>query len=135
MFNYPMVANQEWNKIKVNKFSPKKLLQMFERETFYILDVRPMNFQLNPSFLKGSVLCPLVFLFDQYKEIPTDQNIIITDWAMKQSTVASKFLIAKGYKVVGVLKGGIERWVKEGFPVEKRIPTGELAPGIGAKQK
>ncbi len=117
-----MVANREWHKITVNKFSPKQLALILEKETPYILDVRPLDYQWNTSFLEGSVLCPLVFFFDRYREIPTDRNIVITDWAMKQSPIAAKFLITKGYSVLGVLKGGIERWVKEGYPVEERAP-------------
>ena len=120
-----MVVNEEWNKIKVSKFSPKHLKQILDEENPYILDVRPLDYQRSASLLKGSTLCPLVYFFDRYKELPADRKIIITDWAMKQSPIAAKFLIAKGYKVVGVLKGGIERWVKEGFPVEERVSSGK----------
>ena len=87
-----------------------------------------MNFKKNTSFIKGSVLCPLVYLSDRYQEIPAGQKIAITDWAMKQAPVAAKFLIAKGYTVAGVLKGGIERWESEKFPVETRIPPRKLMP-------
>lgn len=66
---------------------------------------------------------PLVYLADRYTEIPKDRKIVITDWAMKQSSVASKFLTVKGYTIVGVLKGGIERWKSENLPVEEREPA------------
>ncbi len=120
-----MVTNGQWNKIKVSKFSPEKLRRILDEENPYILDVRPLDPQGNSSFLKGSTFCPLVFFFDRYKELPSARKIVITDRAMKQSPIAAKFLIAKGYKVMGVLKGGIERWVKEGFPAEKRVPSGK----------
>ena len=122
MFNYPMVINPTWQKIKVKKIPPKTLADRMRDEKFFILDVRPLNFSKNVSFIRGSVLCPLVFLGTQYHEIPKEQPIVITDWAMKQSPVAAKFLIAKGYPVAGVLKGGIERWESEKLPVEEREP-------------
>ena len=130
-----MVINQEWKKIKVNKFSPKALKQILDNENPYILDVRPLDYQWNTSFLKGSVPCPLVFFFDRYKELPIDRKIVITDGAMKQSTIAAKFLITKGYKVMGVLKGGVERWETEGFPVEERASTRELGAFTEGKHR
>ncbi len=55
-----------------------------------------------------------------YTEIPSDKPLIITDWAMRQSVIAAKFLQEKDYQVFGVLKGGIERWKAENRPVEER---------------
>ena len=98
-----------------------------EKENIYILDVRPLNFKRDKSFIKGSKLCPLVHLIDRYTQLPKDRKIMITDWAMKQSPTAAKFLIEKGYTVLGVLKGGLERWKADNFPVEER----ELVKGIG----
>ena len=127
-FNYPMVINPTWQKIKVKKIPPKDLAKLINSENFFILDVRPLNFKKNTSFIKGSVLCPLVCLADRYHEIPKGQSIIITDWAMKQSPVAAKFLITKGYTVAGILKGGIERWESDKLPVEARKPMAKLMP-------
>ena len=128
MFNYPMSTNHNWQKIKVKKFSPQKFAALLSTKSLFVLDVRPLNFKNNTSFIKGSVLCPLVFLADHHEEIPRDRQIVIADWAMKQSPVAAKYLIAKGYSVLGVLKGGIERWESEKFPVEKRKPEIKCIP-------
>lgn len=58
---------------------------------------------------------------DRLNEIPKDKSIILTDWTMRQSPLAAKFLIANGYKnILGVLKGGLIRWAAEGYPVEMR---------------
>ena len=121
-----MTFNEEWQKIRVKRFTPGDLASLMEEENLYILDVRPLNFKRNSSFVKGSHLCPLVYLEDKYHEIPKDQPIIITDWAMKQSPVAAKFLTVKGYSIVGVLKGGLERWESEHLPVEKREPFKDI---------
>ena len=123
-----MIINPTWQKIKVKKIPPKDFAKLVNSENFFILDVRPLSFKKNASFIKGSVLCPLVYLAERYHEIPKGQPIIITDWAMKQSPVAAKFLIAKGYTVVGVLKGGIERWERDKLPVEARKPLATLMP-------
>jgi len=123
-----MVINPTWQKIKVKKIPPKGFADLIKGENLFILDVRPLNFERNTSFIKGSVLCPLVYLADRYPEIPKGKSILITDWAMKQSPIAAKFLIAKGYTVVGVLKGGMERWESEKLPVEARKPGKRLMP-------
>ena len=128
MFNYPMVINPTWQKIKVKKIPPKALLKRMDSEDFFILDVRPLNSVKNAPFIKGSVRCPLVYLAERYHEIPKEQSIVITDWAMKQSPVAAKFLIAKGYPVAGVLKGGVERWEIDKLPVDVRKPPKKRVP-------
>ncbi len=123
-----MTVNKEWQKIKVNKIAPQEFKRLSEKENYYILDVTPKDTKLNASFIKGAVHCPLVYLADRYREIPKNRMLMITDWAMKQSPVAAKFLTIKGYSIVGVLKGGSERWNSEHFPVELRAPSQEIAP-------
>ena len=123
-----MTINKKWQKIKVKKLSPKKIISLLKKENIYILDVRPLNFKRDRTFIKNSVLCPLVYLIDRYVELPEGRQIIITDWAMKQSPTAAKFLVEKGYSVIGVLKGGLERWKEDGWPVEKKEVIQELPP-------
>ena len=91
-----------------------------KEKDIYILDVRPGNFKRDQTFIKGAVHCPLIELSDRCNETPKDRQIVITDWHMKQSISAAKFLIAEGYTVIGVLKGGIKRWKSEGLPLERR---------------
>lgn len=123
-----MTINKEWQEIRVEKIAPAKFKNLLEEEHLYILDVRPLNFKKNTAFIKGAFLCPLVYLAERYKEIPKDRLIVITDWAMKQSPIAAKFMTTKGYTVKGVLKGGLERWEAENLPVEQRVPTSKLGP-------
>lgn len=67
---------------------------------------------------------PILTITTRLAEIPRDQPIILTDWTMRQSPLAAKFLIANNYdNVLGVLKGGVIRWTEEGFPVELRNLT------------
>ena len=115
-----MTVNKEWQQRKVNKIAPKKLQKLLEQNDYYILDVRPRDFIKNGSFIEGSFFCPLLHLTKWYSKIPQDRPIIITDWAMRQSVIAAKFLSDNEYQIYGVLKGGIERWKAENLPVEER---------------
>ena len=119
-FQFPMTVNEEMQKIRVRKIPPVKVLDLIKEKDLFVLDVRPAKFERDQTFIKGTVQCPLVELADRYKKIPKDRQIVITDWHMKQSISAAKFLIANGYRVIGVLKGGIKRWKLEDFPVKRR---------------
>ncbi|MEN8256249.1 MAG: rhodanese-like domain-containing protein [Thermodesulfobacteriota bacterium] len=94
-----------------------------------VLDVRPNNFSRNNHFLKNSRHIPLLYLEEMVAQLPKKTPILITDWAMKQSTIAAKFLITKGYEVEGVLKGGIERWKQENRPVAQKEPRSFAGTG------
>jgi rhodanese-related sulfurtransferase len=121
-----MAVNEEYQKIRVRKLSPQKFKKFVEEKHPYILDVRPLRFERDASFIKGSRHCPLVFLADNYQEIPKGADIVITDWAMKQSITAAKFLIHKGFPIKAVLKGGMERWKDIDYPVEQRTPADKI---------
>ncbi len=118
---YPMTVNKEYSKIKVKTIKPEKALAMLDEETdLFIVDARPPDFKKITSFLKGSKIHPLMTLAENYHTIPKDRKIIVNDGFMRQSQVAAKFLILKGYNVVGVVKGGMSRWLEEGLPSVSR---------------
>ena len=120
-----MTVNEEYTKIKVVKLSPKKIASLIKSQNLLIIDVRPKNFKTNNSFIKGAIHVPLLNFVDKIALIPKEKEIIITDWAMKQSPIATKYLLTRGYNILGVLKGGIERWIAEDFLLEKRIALGK----------
>lgn len=92
-----------------------------EQKNVFVLDVRPQNFAKGPKFIPGAYHCPMLDITDRINEFPKDKPLIISDWAMKQSLLAAKYLMANGFtNVIGVIKGGIERWVQEGLPTEER---------------
>jgi len=115
-----MVVNEASMKMKINKFTPKKVMGLINKNEIFVIDVRPKDFQRDASFIKGSIHCPLLDLSDRVSEFPKDQKILITDWAMRQSPLAAKYLIGHGYNVIGILKGGLERWKNDKYPVENR---------------
>ncbi|MCB2180444.1 MAG: rhodanese-like domain-containing protein [Desulfobulbaceae bacterium] len=128
-----MTTGEKWKAIRVRKIPPKNFQKILKEEKdLFILDVRSLdkrtlsqqdfdftfdNAMLSGNYIKGVMHCPLILLEDNYRLIPKDKKIIITDWIMKQSTIAAKFLIMKGYDVVGILKGGTARWQAEGYPL------------------
>ncbi len=56
---------------------------------------------------KYLIKIPMSKLAKQYGNIPQDRAIVVMDFRGKQSLVASRFLIHKGFKDVFLLKGGI----------------------------
>jgi rhodanese-related sulfurtransferase len=115
--------------ISVTRLDPRQFRELLDRGGHFVLDVRPQDFGRDASFIAGARLCPMVALAERYRTIPRDRPLLITDWAMKQSPLAAKFLLAKGYTVAGVLRGGMERWQAEQLPVERREPdSGPVLP-------
>lgn len=116
-FNYPMESDREALAISVAKFDPQKSMRIITKEKPFILDVRPKGWRESWGFIANSTYIPLVELDAKLHYIPRDRKILITDGFMKQSTNAARYLIRNGYQVIGVMKGGIARWEKEGFPL------------------
>ncbi len=121
-FNYPVTTSKKYSGLKVARLSPDKVAELIKSSDISILDVRPHNFSRNNHFLENSLHIPLLNLEEKVRKLPKGKPILITDWAMKQSPIAAKFLITGGYNVVGVLKGGIERWIAEDRPAIRREP-------------
>jgi rhodanese-related sulfurtransferase len=114
--------------MQVAKIAPNEVNDALGDSTIYVLDVRPLDFALDNAFIRGSHHCALVHLANRHTEIPRDRKIIISDWAMKQSPSAAKYLMEKGYSILGILKGGMERWNSENLPVERRDAASTLMP-------
>ena len=125
-FNYPMTVDPENQRIPVTRLEPRRVQELLCDPGYFLLDVRPEDFQRDAGFIAGARHCPLVHLGERFPALPANRKIIISDWAMKQSPAAAKFLTRKGYKVAGVLRGGMERWQAERLPVEQRTP----GPGL-----
>lgn len=133
-FNYPMTVDPAGQRIPVTRLEPRRVRELLRDPAYFLLDVRPEDFQRDAAFIAGARHCPLVHLGERFPALPADRTIIITDWAMKQSPAAAKFLTRKGYTVAGVLRGGMERWQAEYLPVEQRTPDNNFglpAPGDG----
>lgn len=115
-FNYPMNINEKLMNTKVNKLSPKKVAELLKASPApFLLDVRPRNFP-KQTFIEGTTRIDLPNLPERLSELPRDRDIIITDAFFKQSPLAAKYLINNEFRIIGTLKGGLERWMAEGLP-------------------
>ncbi len=126
-----MEINEEFMSIEVHKFTPDKLKELMAREDIFLLDVRPEKYEGLSGFIEGTVFCSLLYLEERYTAIPRDKKVVVVDAFMKQSPIAAKFLIHKGYTVAGVLRGGVANWSKKGFPVVEEALTKSLDTGVG----
>ena len=91
-FNYPMTVDPEYQRIPVTRLEPHRVRELLRDPAYFLLDVRPKDFQRDASFIAGARHCPLVHLGERYPALPADRTLIISDWAMKQSPAAAKFL-------------------------------------------
>jgi rhodanese-related sulfurtransferase len=52
------------------------------------------------------------------EEVSMDKKIVVVDSVGKRSNTAGRYLLMKGFADVSKLSGGIEKWMKDGFPTE-----------------
>jgi len=144
-FNYPLTVGEKWQQVKVAMMPPREFKKILEEnEDIFLLDARSLdnetlrredlvftmdNAMLAGNYIQGARHFPLFFLEENYALIPKDRRIIVTDWIMKESIIAAKFLTMQGYDVLGILKGGTSRWQAEGLPLVRGLsgPNRQLA--------
>ena len=115
-----MTSSAEYAGMPAKKLSSVEVAELLEKENPFILDVRPEAFAHFNKFLKNSAHLPLLVLAERLDQIPRDRDILLTDSAAKQAPLAYKFLVKNGFKVIGLLRGGMEVWFSEGREVEER---------------
>lgn len=116
-FKYPMKINAVLKSIRVKKLSPQKVSQLLRDKEILVLDVRPAWWHSKQAIQADTLFMPLAQLSERYLELSSHRPLVISDGLMKQSPSAARFLMEKGFLVLGVLKGGITRWEKEGYPL------------------
>ena len=119
-FNYPLDIQNRYKGIKPRKISPAQVAEYLLQDDTFLLDVRPQDYSRGPDFIQGSYHCPLLTLTDRIHDLPKDKKIIINDWKMQQSPLAAKYLIAHDFDIIGVIRGGMTRWLSEKRPFETR---------------
>lgn len=102
------------------KISPEQFADLLQQPDTFLLDVRPQDYSKGPNFIKGAYHCPLLELTDRFDDLPRARKIVISDWKMQQSPLAAKYLMANGFRITGVLRGGTVRWSSESRPTEIR---------------
>ena len=105
--------------IDVKNISPKQAKELIDNEKdVFILDVRTKE-EYRESHIKGSNLIPLQELEQNINKIPKDRKVVVHCASGKRSAQACEILKNKGLKELYNVEGGILRWQKEGYSVEK----------------
>lgn len=132
-FQYDMAVDRVVSGIKVTKLRPEEFQEMIQGDVL-VLDVRPKWWRQSKEhsgvIVGTEMMIPLLDLDQRLELLPKERPILLVDRLMRQSVHAAKFLQSKGYKVLGVLRGGAKRWVSEGRPVLQKelepIPAADL---------
>ena len=89
----------------------------FWEEGTYLLDVRTPE-EWNQAHIPGAFLIPLDELQARIKELPIDQDIVIYCRTGNRSAQALGLLQNADYSTAYSMVGGINDWIKVGYPVE-----------------
>jgi rhodanese-related sulfurtransferase len=83
-----------------------------------IIDIRPAD-EVRKEHIKDAVSIPLKTLETAKDRFPADKRAPIILYAADGKAVADAFKVVRGwgYTNTSILKGGIETWKKEGYPV------------------
>jgi len=117
---YPVASTEKLPKAEVPDLSPadlKKLLD--ETAPVTVLDLRPAS-EVAKYWISSPhrVNVPFDELPDRVGEVPTGKRVVAVDVNGKRTSLATRYLVAKGFTDVAKLSGGMERWLKEGLPTE-----------------
>jgi uncharacterized membrane protein YdjX (TVP38/TMEM64 family)/rhodanese-related sulfurtransferase len=102
----------------------KRRLEGGESQT--ILDVRnPDEYHGELGHIPGALNIPVAVLPDSLPRLETfkDKSLVIVCRTDKRSAKAAELLRGKGFRRVLVLRGGIEQWNREGFPLTRSTPS------------
>lgn len=82
----------------------------------FILDVREPD-EWNSGHISGAVLIPLGELKGRLKEVPSDQKIVVVCRSGNRSAQGRDVLLDAGYTQVTSMKGGVNTWSAQGYPL------------------
>jgi rhodanese-related sulfurtransferase len=119
---YPTEIQSIYPKPEISNVSGAELKAMLDRkDDFVLVDLRDME-DLKAGRIKGSIIIDMDDLDDRYGELPKNKKIVLQDVFGKQTFMAARFLVSKGYKAENLLKldgGFMDGWLKAGYPIEK----------------
>lgn len=82
------------------------------QQDFCLLDVRE-PWEVALARISGSLCIPLHEIPSRLQELAADSEIIVMCKAGGRSQRAAEFLVAKGFKRISNLQGGIDAWARE----------------------
>lgn len=106
---YPVIRMVDYPKVHIPLIHPSQVLKKLDDLT--ILDIGGEELKKIGQFKRGNVIhIPMDDLEDDYKKLPKDKTLVITDVMGKQEQIAGRFLWMKGYRKLLAMKGGGRAW-------------------------
>ena len=88
-------------------------------DTVTLLDVRSHEEWIGPDGrIPGSLHIPLPTLMQRLEDVPENQPLVVACYAGSRSALATQQLLKSGRHEVANLRGGLQRWAEEGYPME-----------------
>jgi rhodanese-related sulfurtransferase len=95
-----------------------------------LVDVREPSEIDTVAFDVPSIMhIPLSQLEQRWSEVPKDREVVVVCQVGARSLKATYFLQYHGYTQVSNMGGGIEKWVRKGFPVKGQLPAVSASAG------
>ncbi len=85
------------------------------QEGAFLLDVRTPE-EWVEYHVDGATLIPLDELESRISEVPSDQDVVVICNSGNRSVVGQDILLSAGYSNVYSISGGIQGWMKAGYP-------------------
>jgi membrane protein DedA with SNARE-associated domain len=101
-----------------------------------IVDVRSKTSRrLDARILPGALLADLDSVDRALHDVPLDQELVIYCNCPNEATSASaaRVLMAKGYRHVRPLQGGLDAWGAAGYPLQRLLPAIEVPRSNAAR--
>ena len=92
--------------------------QMIENGDVQLVDVGEAR-EYELRHLPGSVNISVHYVYPRRDELSRDQDIVFVCAIGVRSALACEMAAAAGFTRLYNMEGGIEAWVKEGYPVEE----------------
>ncbi len=104
------------------------------QEGALLVDVREPNEVARLAFdVPAIVNIPLSALEQRWSELPKDRELVLVCEVGSRSLKATYYLQYQGFTQVSNMEGGIQKWVRKGFPVigdaNEALAVMERAPG------
>ena len=81
----------------------------------FLLDVRTPE-EWAEYHVEGATLIPLDELEARINEVPFDQDVVVMCNSGNRSTIGRDILLSAGHPSVTSINGGIQAWIKAGYP-------------------
>ncbi len=118
---YPTASTEKVPDVDIPAISTEQLAQKLKSEDIVLVDINAEE-DANKFWVDSPkrVHIDLIDFDQKYQSLPKNKELIVMCLKGHRGSAAARFLVAKGYKNVKIVEGGIQKWVLEGRPVKKK---------------